>query len=97
MVRLRGIARSGADAGDRFRRNRSSLLRFSSGGVAPEFLADALVHALGQGLGEAVGQRFHEDRRCSRHSARSNRSAMATLLDAGSDDEAAEIVRLAAV
>src|SRR6185503_21200064 len=31
------------------------------GRVAPEFLAHPLVHALGEGLGETVAERLHQD------------------------------------
>ena len=41
---------------------RSALLSVSSGGVAPELLAHLLVQPLGEGLGEAVGQRLDHDR-----------------------------------
>ena len=66
------------------------------GRVAPELVAHALVQALGEGLGEAVGERLDQDRGIvvvRPLEALGDRD----LLDAGGDDEAADIVGRAAV
>ena len=90
VVGLGGVAGRRADAavglGDQLL-GREGLV----GRVAPELAADALVQPLGEGLGEAVGERLDQDRGIvvvrplealgDRH-----------LLDAGGDDEAADVV-----
>src|SRR3546814_8988088 len=62
MVRAGRIARRWTDAtvclGDQLV-VRQSLV----GGIAPELLAHALVHMLGEGFGETVGQRLGKDAR----------------------------------
>ena len=95
MVGLGGIARRGADAAIGFRDQvvgRQSLVRR----IAPELGAHALVHALGEGFREAVGQRLDEDRGIivvGALEAFGDRD----FLDARRDHEAAEIVSLSAV
>src|SRR3954468_13735077 len=61
VIGLSGIAGRRADAGilleDQLIRGESFVRR-----IAPEFLADALVHPLGKGFREAIGQRLAQDR-----------------------------------
>ena len=90
VVGLGRVAGGGADAavglGDQLL-GREGLV----GRVAPELAADALVQPLGEGLGEAVGERLDQDRGIvvvRPLEALGDRD----LLDAGGDDEAADIV-----
>ena len=90
VVGLGGIAGRRADAGiglgDELLLAERLVL-----GIAPVFAPHPLMHALGKSFGEAVGQRLHEDRGIIVV------RPLETLgdgdfLDAGRDDEAADIV-----
>ena len=62
VIGLRGIAGRRADAGILFENELIGRERFVRR-VAPEFLAHALMHPLGKGLGETIRQRLAQDRR----------------------------------
>ena len=69
----------------------SRVREFLVSRVAPELLAHALVHALGEGFGEAIRQRLHHDRRVivvrMLEAIRDH-----ILADAGGDHERADVI-----
>ena len=85
-----GVAGRGADAliffGDQVFVSERFLLD-----IAPVFLAYALVQVLGEGFGEAVAQRFEQDRVVVVVRGFEGFGAL-VLTDAGGDDERAEVV-----
>ena len=60
MVRAGRIAGRGADAGIALA-DQLGIGEMLGAGIAPDALADMAVQALGEGLGEAVGQRLQQD------------------------------------
>ena len=95
MVGLGRIARRRADApiglAEQFLGGQALLRR-----IAPEFLPDPLMHGLGEGFGETVGQGLHQDGGIIVIGAGETLGDR-LLLEAGGDHEGADVIRLAAL
>src|SRR5687768_6679823 len=95
MVGLRRIAGRRADALVLFV-DQTIAREVLARGVAPELLAHAFVHALGESFRDAVGQRFDHDRAIIVVGALEPLGD-AYLLDAGGNDESPDPIGLAAL
>src|SRR5947209_3236910 len=95
MIGLRGIAGRRPDTGIFF--SDALLVRqLFVRRVSPELAPYALMHALGEGFSQAIGERLHHDRAVIVVVA-GKASGNLLLLGSRRDDEAADIIRLAAV